>query len=166
MKKLVLVLLVIGGVSISANAQSSGDLFVGGGSNLGITITPYFSLNGNVTADYFLMDGLSVGGNLGLITRGQSLRNLISLAPSVKYFVMGDIFAMVSAHVLSIYGEALYVGLYSLNAGVGYWYGIGENVVVAPMLNLSSGNPGIPSALSFGANRSNIGLGMGISVKL
>jgi hypothetical protein len=153
MKKIVLVLLVLGGVSISANAQSSGDLFVGGSSNLGITITPDFNLNGNVTADYFIMDGLSVGGNLGL---GIGSATSFSLAPSVKYFVKGGIFAMVSADVLSIAGGTTTVGLNSLNAGVGYWYALGGgDVVVAPMLNLSNLT-----------NDLGIGLGMGISVKL
>lgn len=147
MKKLVLVLLVLGGMSISANAQSSGDLFVGGSLNL-VDADTY----GNVTADYFIMDGLSVGGNLGL---GISSATTISLAPSAKYFVIGDIFAMVSADVLSIEEGTTEVGLNSLNAGVGYWYALGENVVVAPTLNLSDLT-----------NNLGIGLGMGISVKL
>ena len=66
---------------------------------------------------------------------------------------MGDIFAMVSADVLSIAGETTTVGLNSLNAGVGYWYVLGDNVVVAPMLNLSNLT-----------NDLGIGLGMGISI--
>ena len=66
---------------------------------------------------------------------------------------MGDIFAMVSADVLSIAGETTTVGLNSLNAGVGYWYALGDNVVVAPMLNLSNLT-----------NDLGIGLGMGISI--
>jgi hypothetical protein len=79
-----------------------------------------------------------------------------SLAPSVKYFVKGGIFAMVSADVLSIAGGTTTVGLNSLNAGVGYWYALGDgDVVVAPMLNLSNLT-----------NDLGIGLGMGISVKL
>ena len=150
MKKLVLALLFLGGVSISANAQSRGDVFVGGNSNLGITITPDFNLNGNVTADYFIRDGLSIGGNWGL---GIGSATSISLAPSVKYFFMGDIFAMVSADVLSIEGGTTTVGLNSLNAGLGFWLALADNVVVTPTLNLSD----LSNTLS---------IGMGISVKL
>ena len=152
MKKLMLSMLVAFGMSISANAQSSGDLFAGGASNLGVAITPDFNLNASINADYFIMDGLSVGGNVGL---GIGSVTSISLAPSVRYFFMDDIFAMVSADVLSIVGDNTSAGLNSLNAGVGYWYALRENVIVAPMLNLSD----ITNSLG-------INLGMGISVKL
>ncbi len=149
MKKLVLALIVLGGLSISAHAQSGGDLFVGGNSNLGITITPDFNLNGNVMVDYFIKDDLSVGGNLGF---GIGSATSMSLAPSVKYFFMGDVFAMVGADVLYIEGGTTTIGLNSLNAGVGFWLALADNVVVTPTLNLSD----LTNTLS---------ISMGISVK-
>ncbi|MEC8458193.1 MAG: hypothetical protein VXY91_02140 [Bacteroidota bacterium] len=152
MKKILLSLMFVFGATFAANAQSSGDMFVGGSSNLGLTITPDFALNAAVTADYFVMDGLSVGANVGL---GIGAATTITLAPKVSYFVTDEIFAMVNADVLAIAGGNTSVGLNALNAGVGYWYSLSDNVVVAPMVNLNN----VTNSLSIGA-------GMGITVKL
>ena len=148
MKKILLSLMFVFGATFAASAQSSGDLFVGGGSNLNVSITPGFSIDLPVTADYFVMDGLSVGA---AVTVGLSDAFSANISPRVSYFVTDEIFAMVSAGYVGTGGA----GLGSVNASVGYWYTLSDNVIVSPMVNASNltGDLGI-------------GLGAGISVKL
>ena len=95
MKKILLSLMFVFGATFAANAQSSGDLFVGGNSNLNLGITPDFSLDLPVTADYFIMDGLSVGAEVAVGLAGGNFS--ADIHPRVSYFVTDEIFAMVKA---------------------------------------------------------------------
>lgn len=131
------------------HAQTSkGDIWIGGASNLGLTITPDFGLNASVTGDYYLKDRLSVGAAVDL---GIGSSTMIGLSPRVQYFITKSIYANVNANVLNMVGEETTVGLNSLNAGVGYWYSMSENVVASPMLNLNNvtGDLGIGATMSF-----------------
>jgi len=130
------------------NAQTSkGDIWIGGASNLGLSITPEFGLNASVTGDYYLQDRLSVGAAVDL---GIGSATVIGLSPRVQYFITESIYANVNANVMSIAGGTTNVGLNSLNAGVGYWYSLSDNVVASPMLNLNdvTGTLGIGASMS------------------
>lgn len=130
------------------NAQTSkGDIWIGGASNVGLSITPDFALNASLTGDYYLQDRLSVGAAVGLDIGSFTA---ISVSPRVQYFVTESIYANVNANVMNIFGGSTSVGLNSLNAGVGYWYSLSDNVVASPMLNLNdvTGTLGIGASMS------------------
>jgi hypothetical protein len=135
--------------SVEVNAQTSkGDIWLGGASNLGLTITPDFGLNASVTGDYFLKDRLSLGAAVDL---GIGSATTIGLSPRVQYFITESIYANLNANVLSIAGGETSAGLNGLNAGVGYWYSMSDNVVFSPMLHLGdlTGDLGISAMVSF-----------------
>lgn len=121
--------------SFEAQAQTSkGDIWLGGASNLAVNITPEFGLNASVTGDYYLQDRLSLGAALDL---GIGSATTIGLSPRVQYFFTESLYAHVNANVVDVAAETT-VGLNSLNAGVGYWYSLGDNVVASPMLMLNN----------------------------
>lgn len=135
--------------SLEVNAQTTkGDIWLGGASNLGLSITPVFALNASITGDYFLQDRLSLGAAVGF---GIGDATSIGLSPRVQYFISESIYANVNANVLSIAGGATTVGLNSLNLGVGYWYSLSDNVVASPMFNLNdvTGSLGTGASISF-----------------
>jgi hypothetical protein len=135
--------------SVEVSAQTSkGDVWLGGSSNLGLTLTPDFSLSTSFTADYFLKDRLSLGAQVYV---GISSETYVGLSPRVQYFITESIYANLDANVLQVNPGGTSVDLHSLNAGVGYWYSLSENVVVSPMLQLNdlSGDLGIGTVVSF-----------------
>ena len=135
--------------SVEVNAQTAkGDVWLGGSSNLGLTFTPDFVFNTALNADYFLMDRLSVGADVDVYVAAQTY---IGLSPRVQYFITKSIYANLDANVLQVNPGGTSVDLHSLNAGIGYWYSLSDNVVVSPMLQLNdlSGDLGIGTVVSF-----------------
>ena len=147
MKKLFLLCVTFLSLDYAAFAQEKGDIWVGGNSDLNLSITPEFAVHANVTGDYFLTGKLSLGAQVGL---GLGAMTEVSLAPRVQYFVTKNIYAMLNADMLSVAGEDVTLGLNSLNAGVGYWYALNDHVVLTPMLNLNNLTDELAIGLSAG----------------
>ncbi len=136
--------------SVEVNAQTAkGDVWLGGSSNLGLTFTPDFTISTSFTADYFLKDRLSVGAQVYVGVMPQ--QTYVGLSPRVQYFITKSIYANLDANVLQVNPGGTSVDLHSLNAGIGYWYSLSDNVVVSPMLQLNdlSGDLGIGTVVSF-----------------
>jgi hypothetical protein len=135
--------------SVEVNAQTTkGDVWLGGSSDLGLTFTPDFVFNTALNADYFLMDRLSVGADVDVYVAAQTY---IGLSPRVQYFITKSIYANLEANVLQINPGGTTFDLHYLNAGVGYWHHLSDNVVISPRINLNdlTGVLGIGTSLSF-----------------
>ena len=87
--------------SVEVNAQTAkGDIWLGGSSNLGLTFTPDFTISTSFTADYFLMDRLSVGAQVYVGVMPQ--QTYVGLSPRVQYFITQSIYANLDANVLQV----------------------------------------------------------------
>ncbi len=95
------------------------------------------------------MDRLSVGAQVYVGVMPQ--QTYVGLSPRVQYFITKSIYANLDANVLQVNPGGTSVDLHSLNAGIGYWYALSDNVVVSPMLQLNdlSGDLGIGTVVSF-----------------
>jgi len=134
--------------SVEVSAQTTkGDVWLGGSSDLGLTFTPDLGFNTSLNADYFLMDRLSVGADVDVSIFSQTY---IGLSPRVQYFITKSIYANLEANVLRINPGGTTVDLHYLNAGVGYWHHLSDNVVISPRINLNdlTGVLGIGTSVS------------------
>ena len=134
MKKLLaLTVFFVLGFTQYSFGQQKGDVWLGGSSNAGLTLSPLY-LGVGFHADYFLTNPLSVGLNSSLSL--SSSYTYFSLAPQVSYFVTEDLYAQVIVDVLEYSGGDVDVGLNSITARLGYWMVLHENAVASPAINL------------------------------
>jgi hypothetical protein len=74
---------------------------------------------------------------------------VFNTALNADYFLMDRL--SVGADVDVYVAAQTYIGLHYLNAGVGYWHHLSDNVVISPRINLNdlTGVLGIGTSLSF-----------------
>lgn len=143
MKKFLTLLILVLGISYSADAQiSQGSWMVGG--NAGIDLDPTF-IQVNPVLGYFVMENLAVGGNI-TISKLDGADLQLGIGPFARYYLNNGLFGQI---------EFTYVDFGDANdtqygISLGYSYELTENVRIEPIL---------PLDFSDGFN---IGVGVGI----
>ena len=98
--------------------------------------------------DYFITNELSIGTNFMVY---QNLFNDMGFGPSLQYFFTEKVFTQINVDIYqqSSFDGASFArwGLLNLDTKLGYWQKIGDNVAVAPMLNIGY-YPGIELGLA------------------